>query len=105
MAITRLNATPAEISQINNTLNNALVYRGQTANDMNNYKTTGFWKVVGNISNFPDTSCYWGTLVAILSNGYLQQIFIANYGTTTGRIFMRTSTDSGSTYNSWIKVV
>ena len=68
---------------------------------MNNYTNTGIWLVAGQVSNMPNTTCYWGTLLVLKTGGYVQQFYIGNYTTTTGRVFMRTF---ASQWNNWEKV-
>lgn len=68
---------------------------------MNNYKTTGIWRAAGQVSNMPNTTCYWGTLLVFKSDNYIQQLYIQNYSTAAGRMFVRTCHE---TFEAWEKV-
>ena len=78
------------------------MYRGEAASDMNNYLITGMWRVAGQVSNCPNTTCYWGTLIVFKTGVYVHQVYIGNYTTSNGRMFLRTH--AGSTFNSWEKI-
>ena len=80
----------------------ALRWRGEASGSMNNYSTTGMWRVASQINDMPNTTCYWGSLIVFKTVNYIQQIYIGNYTTGGGRIFVRTKTDPG--WSSWEKV-